>query len=46
MAASSLSMLGRLRALLENEDGASIIFIALTLPALIGAIGLAAEVSY
>jgi Flp pilus assembly protein TadG len=46
MAASSLSMLGRLRALLENEDGASIIFIALTLPALIGAIGLATEVSY
>jgi len=44
--ASGFCMLGRLRALLEEEDGASIVFIALTLPALIGAMGLAAEVSY
>ncbi len=36
----------QLRAFLKNEDGASIIIIALTLPALIGAFGLAAEVSY
>src|ERR1700693_5785750 len=34
-----------LRAFLGNEDGASIIIISLTLPALIGAMGLAAEVS-
>src|SRR5262249_21153057 len=32
--------------MLANESGASIIFIALTLPALIGAMGLAAEASY
>src|ERR1700693_1632409 len=36
----------RCRAFLGNEDGASIVIIALTLPALIGAMGLAAEVSY
>jgi Flp pilus assembly protein TadG len=34
------------RAFLRNEDGASVIIIGLTLPALIGAMGLAAEVSY
>jgi Flp pilus assembly protein TadG len=38
--------LERCRAFLGNEDGASIVVIALTLPALIGAMGLAAEVSY
>jgi Flp pilus assembly protein TadG len=38
--------LKRCRAFLGNEDGASIVIIALTLPALIGAMGLAAEVSY
>jgi Flp pilus assembly protein TadG len=43
---SSSYLLGRLRAFLENEDGASIVFIGLTLPALIGTMGLAAEVSY
>jgi Flp pilus assembly protein TadG len=36
----------RCRAFLGNEDGASIVIIGLTLPALIGAMGLAAEVSY
>jgi Flp pilus assembly protein TadG len=36
----------RFRSFLGNEEGASIIVIALTLPALIGAMGLAAEVSY
>src|SRR5437879_10562354 len=36
----------KFRAFLGNEDGASIIIIGLTLPALIGAMGLAAEVSY
>jgi Flp pilus assembly protein TadG len=34
------------RSFLGNEEGASIIIIALILPALIGAMGLAAEVSY
>jgi Flp pilus assembly protein TadG len=38
--------LRRFRAFIANEDGASIVFIALTLPTLIGAMGLAAEVSY
>ena len=38
--------LERFRSFLGNEDGASIVIIALTLPALIGAMGLAAEVSY
>jgi Flp pilus assembly protein TadG len=37
---------GRFRQMLTNEDGASVIFIALTLPALIGSMGLAAEVSF
>src|SRR5690348_4986336 len=32
--------------MLANERGASIVFIAMTMPALIGAMGLAAEVSY
>jgi Flp pilus assembly protein TadG len=36
----------RIRAFLHNEDGASIVFIGLTMPALIGSLGLAAEVSY
>jgi Flp pilus assembly protein TadG len=35
-----------LRRFLRNEDGTSIIVIGLTLPALIGGMGLAAEVSY
>jgi Flp pilus assembly protein TadG len=35
-----------LRAFLKNEDGASIIIVGLMLPALIGAMGLAAEISY
>src|SRR5215467_14384416 len=34
------------RRMLANERGASIVFIAMTMPALIGAMGLAAEVSY
>jgi Flp pilus assembly protein TadG len=36
----------KLRAFLHNEKGASIIFIALTMPAFIGGMGLAAEVGY
>ena len=36
----------RLRSFLRNEEGASIIFIALTMPAFLGAMGLAAEVAY
>jgi len=44
--ALSPRLCGRFRALLANENGASIIFIALTMPALIGSMGLAAEVSY
>jgi Flp pilus assembly protein TadG len=39
-------LLRRVRAFSANEDGASIVFIALTLPALIGALGLAVEISY
>ena len=35
-----------LRAFAANEDGASIIVIGLTLPVLVGAMGLAAEVGY
>src|ERR1700692_4875951 len=46
LAARGAEALERLRALLGNEDGASIVVIGLTLPALIGAMGLAAEVSY
>jgi Flp pilus assembly protein TadG len=38
--------LKNLRGFLGNEDGASIIIVGLTLPALVGAMGLAAEVSY
>jgi len=37
---------GRFRTMLANEDGASVIFIALTMPALVGSMGLAAEVSF
>jgi Flp pilus assembly protein TadG len=44
--ARSTAMIARLRPFLRNEDGASIIIIGLTLPVLIGAMGLAAEVSY
>jgi Flp pilus assembly protein TadG len=44
--ARSARLLGRLPLFLQDEKGASIVFIALTLPAFIGAIGLAVEVSY
>jgi hypothetical protein len=46
LTARSTAALERLRAFHENESGASIIIIALTLPVMIGAMGLAAEVSY
>jgi Flp pilus assembly protein TadG len=40
------AMSNRFRTFLYDENGASIIVIGLTLPALVGAMGLAAEVSY
>jgi len=46
LAARSAAAVEGLRAFLRNEDGASIIVIGLALPVLIGAMGLATEVSY
>jgi Flp pilus assembly protein TadG len=46
MAQSWRAGLERIRVFANDQRGASIVFIALTMPALIGAMGLAAEVSY
>jgi Flp pilus assembly protein TadG len=46
LAALSGHLLDRLRAFLGNEDGASIVLIGLTMPALIGSVGLAVEAGY
>jgi Flp pilus assembly protein TadG len=46
LAACSAGAVKSLREFLGNKDGASIIIVGLTLPALIGAMGLAIEVSY
>jgi Flp pilus assembly protein TadG len=46
LAACGAAALEKLRTFHGNEDGASIIVICLTLPALIGALGLTTEVSY
>jgi Flp pilus assembly protein TadG len=45
-AAPKIGLCERVRAFLHNEDGASIVLIGLTLPAVIGAMGLGIEVGY